>query len=193
VRPSRPHASRTTALRVVPSASPAEDGRALERVATGDVGAMGEVYERHVHALLRFATRVVGPADAEDVVQSTFVRAARIAATYDDRAGSARRWLFGIAARLVQERRRSLARWARVLTRLTAERVGGTAAPEGQADLEQGLRRLTEAKRMVLVLAELEGFGCDEIARLLDVPIGTVWTRLHHARRELRKYYEEDR
>jgi RNA polymerase sigma-70 factor (ECF subfamily) len=152
---------------------------------------MGELYERHVYALLRFAVRVVGAADAEDIVQSTFVRAARVAATYDDRAGSGRPWLLGIAARLVQERRRSLSRWARVLIRLGAEGAGRAALPDLHADIEKGLRGLTEAKRTVLVLAEIEGFGCDEIARMLDVPVGTVWTRLHHARRELRKYYEE--
>jgi len=38
----------------------------------------------------------------------------------------------------------------------------------------------------VLLLAEVEGFSCPEIAEMLDIPVGTVWTRLHHARRELR-------
>ncbi len=179
------------ALRVVPSASSSPDARALQRVAAGDVGAMGEVYERHVRTLLRFAVRVVGAADAEDIVQLTFVRAAKVASTYDDRAGSGRPWLLGIAARLVQERRRSLARWTRVLVRLAAEWRASASIPELQTDIERGLQRLTEAKRTVLVLAEIEGFGCDEIARILGVPVGTVWTRLHHARRELRKYYEE--
>ena len=49
------------------------------------------------------------------------------------------------------------------------------------------------AKRTVLVLAEVEGFSCEELATMLSIPIGTVWTRLHHARRELRRFYEEGR
>jgi RNA polymerase sigma factor (sigma-70 family) len=181
----------TQPLRVAPIATTSPDGLALQRAAAGDVGAIGEVYERHVRTLLRFAVRVVGAADADDIVQSTFVRAAKVSATYDDRAGSARRWLLGIAARLVQERRRSLARWTRALARFGIERGQTVTLPDEHTDLEKGLARLSEAKRSVLVLAEIEGFGCEEIARILDIPIGTVWGRLHHARRELRKYYEE--
>jgi len=170
------------------SASPDTD--ALRRVATGDVGAMGDVYDRHVHALLRFVTRAVGAGDAEDIVQSTFIRAVKMAATYDDRAATGRPWLFGIAVRLVQERRRSLGRFARALVRLhTATATPWMTPRVHPLDLEKALRSLSEAKRVVIVLAEVEGFSCEEIARMLEVPIGTVWTRLHHARRELRKHY----
>ena len=55
-------------------------------------------------------------------------------------------------------------------------------------DLDRGLQQMSEAKRVTLILAEVEGFSCEEIASLLGIPIGTVWTRLHHARRELRHY-----
>jgi DNA-directed RNA polymerase specialized sigma24 family protein len=183
--------SRPLYLVAVPPASP--DASALRRVAQGDVGALGEVYERHVRVLLRFAARVAGPDDAEDIVQATFVRAAKVAGTYDDRAGSGRAWLLGIAARLVQERRRSLARLSRALLRLGAGARPTWAPPQTHSsDIEKGLRHLSDAKRVVLVLAEVEGFSCDEIARMLHVPVGTVWTRLHHARKELRQYYKED-
>jgi RNA polymerase sigma factor (sigma-70 family) len=160
-------------------------------VAQGDVGAIGELYERHAKALLRFASRVAGTADAEDIVQSTFVRATKMAASYDGRSATGRAWLFGIAAHLVQERRRSLMRWASVVLRLRVERRALAAPSVHVSDIEKGLRQLSEAKRTVIVLAEIEGFACHEIARMLNVPIGTVWTRLHHARRELRKYYGE--
>ena len=167
------------------------DAEALRRVADGDVGAIGEVYDRHVQALLRFATRTVGPGDAEDIVQSTFVRAVRMAASYDDRTASGRPWLFGIAVRLVQERRRSLARFARALLRIHAASPTTWVAPRVHVlDIEKGLQRLSHAKRVVIVLAEIEGFSCDEISRMLGVPVGTVWTRLHHARRELRRHCE---
>ena len=64
--------------------------------------------------------------------------------------------------------------------------------PEARTDLDRCLRRLSPAKRSVLLLAEVEGFTCEEIAKMVSIPVGTVWTRLHHARRELRRSYAGD-
>jgi RNA polymerase sigma-70 factor (ECF subfamily) len=55
-----------------------------------------------------------------------------------------------------------------------------------RADVERALARLSEVKRITFVMAEVEGSSCEEIARAMEVPVGTVWTRLHSARRELR-------
>ena len=182
---------KSQAMRLVRALPPTSDVEALRRVAQGDVAALGEVYDRHARALLRFVARAHDPNEAEDVVQAVFVRASRAAATYDGRTESARAWLFGIAARLMQERRRALVRMSRALLRL-AGRTASPPVPEPQhLDLEKGLRRLSDAKRVVLILADVEGFACGEIAEVLGIPIGTVWTRLHHARKELRQYCEE--
>jgi RNA polymerase sigma-70 factor (ECF subfamily) len=54
--------------------------------------------------------------------------------------------------------------------------------------LATALAGLKESKRIVLLLAEVEGLSAEEIATALDVPVGTVWARLHHARREVRKH-----
>ncbi len=187
---------RNRPLRLVGPApvSASDDADVLGRVGRGDVGALGELYDRHASALIGFATRCTGAQDAEDLVQATFVRAARSAATFDGRHGTARSWLFGITAHLVQERRRSFARLARALLRFDVSAVTGasTAPPEEErSDLRKGLDRLSESKRVVLLLAEVEGFSCAEIASMLGVPVGTVWTRLHHARREMRAFYDE--
>ena len=180
------------ALHVVRPKATSPDREALARVAEGDVGALGEVYDRHASALLRFAARAAGPSDAEDVVQTTFVTAAKIAASYDARTDSARAWLFGIAARIVQERRRAIFRLTRALFRVASDRPPTPPPSDAhRADLERGLGGLSESKRVVLLLTEVEGFTCEEIASMLSVPIGTVWTRLHHARKELRCFYEE--
>ena len=53
--------------------------------------------------------------------------------------------------------------------------------------LSQALGRLSEPKRVVLLLAESEGMSSEDIATTLQIPVGTVWTRLHHARRDLRR------
>lgn len=168
------------------------DTLALAQVALGNVGALGEVYDRHAEALLRFATPMVGRTDAEDLVHATFMKTVQIAGSYDGRGVDARRWLFGILVRILRERRRSLARFARALLRLAWEpEPAAPSVPEGRSDLESGLARLAEPKRVVLLLAEVEGYTCPEIAQMLEVPVGTVWTRLHHARQELRAHYDE--
>ncbi len=181
------------AIRLVPNRedrAPA-DTIALKHVAHGDVSALGELYDRHAVALWRFASRAAGQHDAEDLVQQTFVLAARIASTYDGRADSARSWLYGITARLIQERRRSLRRFGRALLRVSEVATRSHVPTDAhRADVERGLRSLSDAKRVVIVLAEIEGYTCEEIAEMLQIPIGTVWTRLHHARKDLRAFYE---
>lgn len=187
---------RARALHLVPPPATAADTVALRRIARGDLSALGELYDRHAVALLRFTARAAGKQDADDLVQATFLKVVRCAATYDGRTDSARPWLFGIAARLLQERRRALVRLGRALTKLArvadVSRSAAVVADSPRSELEQGLMSLSDAKRVVIVLAEVEGYTCDEIAEMLEIPVGTVWTRLHHARKELRSFYESE-
>jgi RNA polymerase sigma-70 factor (ECF subfamily) len=168
-----------------------DDAPVLARLATGDVAALGALYDRHQLAVRRFATRALSHHDdAEDVVQSTFLTAAKIATRYDGRR-NARPWLIGIAARLIQQRSQRLARLARYLFGFAATRERSTdprAAVEARSDLERLGRALSDLparKRVVIVMAEIEGMSCAEIAMELGIPVGTVWTRLHHARKQL--------
>ena len=169
------------------------DTTLMTRIASGDLGALGNLYDRYARDLVRFARRITNAGDAEDIVQTTFLRVLQKAARYDARALSARPWLFGIAARVAQERRRSLRRFAAAVAAFGASafRVA-SSSPETRRDLANALARLSVAKRTALVLAELEGFTSQEIAQMLSIPVGTVWTRLHHARRELKLAYEGD-
>lgn len=173
------------------SRPPLNDAALLLRVAAGEVPAMAALYDRHAPALLRFARRV-DRQDAEDLLQMTFERAAKLAVRYDGRNLSARPWLFAIMTRIAQERTRSLRRFARALGRLRElphRYVMSTV--DTRFDLDRALLRLSTSKRVVLLLADVEGFRCEEIANLLNVPIGTVWTRLHHARKEVRALQSE--
>jgi len=169
----------------------ADDAEAFGRVSAGDLGALGEVFDRHSRPLLRFVQRATGGRDAEDIVQTTFVRAMALASTFDPRAETARPWLFGIASRVVLEQRRALARFTRALGRLRPSSLPTSMIQTEASDVERALGSLSPTKRLVLVLAEIEGYRCEEIATMLDVPIGTVWTRLHHARKEARAWLEE--
>lgn len=173
--------------RVVP---PASDPELVRRLARGEIGALGELYDRYGEALRRFVARATWDAeDVDDLVHATFLEAAKSAARYDGRP-TCRPWLVGIAAHLLRRRRQSFGRLFAVLTSLRSRRT--TAADprpslHARTDLDRALARLSEAKRVTLLMAEVEGFTCQEIATAMHVPVGTVWTRLHAARRELRR------
>ncbi len=169
------------------------DAEALQRLARGETSALAVVYDRHHAVIRRFVARATNEAhDVEDLVHATFLTAAKAAPSFDGRT-SCRPWLFGIAARLLQRRRRSLARWSRALRELAIRQADAHVDPHrdlgARDDLNAvsiALTRLSEAKRVVLCLAEVECLSCEEISDALGVPVGTVWTRLHHARREIR-------
>ncbi len=167
------------------------DGHALAKVAEGNIAALSELYDRHASAIMKFAVRLVAREDAEDLVQATFVKAVSIAASYDDRSANARSWLFGIAAKLASERRRALVRFGRAIGRFAnGARSSETPHTTERLGIERALAGLSAQKRVVLVLAEVEGYTCEQIGEMLGIPIGTVWTRLHHGRKELRALYD---
>lgn len=176
----------------------ADDAALLARIAEGELSALGVLYDRHYLSVLHFSQRVMRGVDgAEDVSQETFLTASRMAYTFDGRA-SCRPWLLGIASRLVLARSRRAARLARFVARLTDHAPDTSAASpqehasrsEQQDQLIRALATLSADKRLVVVLTEVEGLSCAEVAQALDIPVGTVWTRLHHARRALRKQIE---
>ena len=154
-----------------------------------DVGAL---FDAHAAALLRLVERLTGPGGhVEDVVQDVFLvahrRADALAAADNPRA-----WLYGVAVNLCREQRRRRRREG--LWRVWGPRE---AAPEVAADEVAARRQLGEriracvaalpdAQREVVVLYELEGLEGAAIAALLEVPVNTVWTRLHAGRGRLR-------
>jgi RNA polymerase sigma-70 factor (ECF subfamily) len=167
------------------------DAELLARVAAGELAALGTLYDRHREPLRSFVARATcGHADADDLVHDAFLTAARIAARFDGRT-SARPWLIGIAARLVSRRARGLGRIPRILARLAwtgpqvSDPVEVLEARSALGVVAPAVARMTTGKRVVLLMSELEGMTGPEIAEALEIPIGTVWTRLHHARREL--------
>jgi RNA polymerase sigma-70 factor (ECF subfamily) len=162
----------------------------MSRLAGGDSGALGELYDRYQAPIRRFIARATSDAgDVDDLLHATFLAAAKIAARYDGRE-SCRPWLVGIAAQHLRRRHRAFGRFVAVLTSLATARasvVDPRSSLDARPDVERALRLLSEPKRVTFLMAELEGLSCPEIAKALDIPVGTVWTRLHAARRELRQ------
>jgi RNA polymerase sigma-70 factor (ECF subfamily) len=163
----------------------------MGRLAAGESSALGELFDRYREPVRRFVAQATGDAeDVDDLVQATFLEAAKTAARYDGRA-CCRPWLIGIAAQLLRRRRKAVSRFLAVLSSFgaTVRRASEHEQPalDARHDLECALMRLSEAKRIAFLMAEVERQSCAEIAAALGVPIGTVWTRLHAARAELRR------
>ncbi len=172
----------------------ASDAELCARIAGGEVAALGQLFDRHAEAVRRVVGRLgVRPGDVDDVAQATFLDVLEAAKGYDGRA-SARPWLVGMAVIRVRRHRRSLARLATKLAVWSWEPKPEVETPEVSVELrqkaaraERALASLSDKKREVFVLAALEGLPGEEVAKSLGIPVATVWTRLHHARIELRE------
>lgn len=128
----------------------------------------------------------------DDLVQETFIIAYQKAHKYDEKKGEVASWLYGIAANLCRRFGRTRQRAGRFASRL-AQYVGcqpGVEEPEHsmirEEDIEtvrQAIQRIPFKQREVFVLYELEGMAGKDIGDLLNLKEGTVWTRLHYARK----------
>lgn len=182
------------------SAASEPDSALLERIAGGDLDALGMLFERYHHDVRRFLLRLGATSDLDDLVQLSFLEVIGASKNFDGRC-SARAWLLGIAATMVRRQRRSLARMAARLgawVRSRDERQSDTPSDvfdgrETAARLAGALAALSPRKREVFVMVVLEGASGEEAATALGVPLNTIWTRLHHARNELRRALGEER
>jgi RNA polymerase sigma-70 factor, ECF subfamily len=128
-------------------------------------------------------------ADAEDVAQESTLRSYRRFARMRDRSRF-RAWLVRISFRLALDHGRSTRRreqremaWATDLPKPTAEDIA--ASNEFARRLQEAMGTLPEKLRLVLLLTSINGYSLEEVAELLQVPVGTVKSRLHSARRQL--------
>jgi RNA polymerase sigma factor (sigma-70 family) len=172
----------------------ASDSELFEGMARGELGQLGELFDRHHAAVRAFAERIlVSPADADDLVQETFLTASRVASTFEKDA-SARPFLLGIAAQLARRRRRTFARLRAMLESFGRAPSAPHPTPEEEVASDQesaallaAVDRLSLEHREVIGLVDLGGLTGVEAARALGVPVGTVWRRLHDARADVRE------
>jgi len=149
----------------------------------------------HIDALYNFAMYLTrNPPEADDLVQETYLRAFRFAHRFQ--AGThLRAWLFQILRNTfltfyrIREREAAVAEdgvpdWDVPMFHDAPDETGG--ALEAHTDLERAMRRLPEEFRTVLLLAEVEGFPLDEVARVMACPVGTVKSRIFRAKERLR-------
>lgn len=162
----------------------------LRQIGRGDEHAFRALVDRESRYLYGVALALTGnTADAEDVVQETF--AAVLTSKYRG-ASSVRTWLVGILVRRAGMLHRSRRRFASNRTMNAAVPAGetGSAGAEARLDLSTMLGTLSPEHRAVIVLRELQGLTYEEMAAVLGIPRGTVESRLHRAREELRHRYK---
>ncbi|MCC6239305.1 MAG: RNA polymerase sigma factor [Phycisphaerales bacterium] len=162
------------------------DDQLLQRSQCGDERSFGELVDRHAPYLLSIARASLRSVhDAEDVVQECL--AAALKARFDG-SSAVRTWLVGILLRQIALSRRRWRRWRREKDQPPPQPVSdATAAVDARLDLAELLSRLDEDQRQVIILRELEQMSYDQIAEVLNVPRGTVESRLHRARQQLKQ------
>ncbi|MGH8873649.1 MAG: sigma-70 family RNA polymerase sigma factor [Acidimicrobiia bacterium] len=145
------------------------------------------------------------PADAEDVVQETYLKAYRAYHTFQE-GTNLKAWLYRILTNTYINRYRKESRrptevdLGEVEDLYLYRRIGSEASAEAaqsaedrvleglvEADVRQAVENLPEHFRLPVLMADVEGFSYKEIAEILDIPIGTVMSRLHRGRKALQR------
>jgi RNA polymerase sigma-70 factor (ECF subfamily) len=168
-----------------------DDDLLLRRIGEGDRTAMKALYERHSRPLYHFIRTRVGDAfEASDVMQETFLELWRSAGRFDGRS-SARTWIYAIARNKTVDRIRKS---ARVTLRDQPDETVPDDSPSAQDLLEAAsdvsrvracLEKLGEVQRSAIRLAFFEDLSYPEVAEVEGVPVGTIKTRIHHAKKLL--------
>jgi RNA polymerase sigma-70 factor (ECF subfamily) len=180
-----------------------DDAALLAAMARGDAAALATLYARHGQTLYGYLVRLAGdPGTAEEILQDTLLAAWRSAGGFEGRS-AARTWLFGIGRRQAHNRLRGK-RLGWVDLAEVPEVASGEAGPEAAAlagaqreEIAAAMGRISGLHAEVLGLVFVDGMAYAEIAAVLDVPLGTVKSRLSHAKAalaaELRGEREERR
>jgi RNA polymerase sigma-70 factor, ECF subfamily len=167
----------------------------VEKARQGDSAAFHELVDRHARPLFALAFSLSGnAADAEDALQEMFTGAFRGLRGFEGRS-SVKTWLVRILVRQVAGRRRKAGRQPTQPLDAAAEATAAVLAPfgstEARIDVMAAIRTLNPEHRDVVLLREIQGLSYDEIAGVLDVPLGTVESRLFRARQALRERLKE--
>ncbi len=180
-----------------PDRSSAPDGVLIARLRRGDMAALAELYEKYQTPIFRTALAITrDQGAAEDILQECFIRLL----THADRIRTdapVGPWLYRVAINLSCDWIHYRQRWSNLLSKLVGRwmpplRVEWTVEErEIQERVREAIRSLPLPQQVVIVLYYLEGLSLKEIAEILEVPEGTVKSRLHYGREALRERLAE--
>jgi RNA polymerase sigma-70 factor (ECF subfamily) len=173
-----------------------DDAQLIEEALAGDSAAFGQLVTRYQDRLYNTLVHVVGSRDAAyDVVQDAFVQA-YVKLDKFQRASAFYTWLYRIGLNMAISRRRrekpavSVEHAREVLGQEVVDRgelPGARIEQEERAcQVQAGLARISDEHRAILILREVDACSYEQIAEILDLPIGTIRSRLHRARLQLR-------
>jgi RNA polymerase sigma-70 factor (ECF subfamily) len=170
-------------------ANPREEAERIKAASQGNLGAFAELVQTHRMRVLRTATGVLGSVDeAEDVAQDVFIKAWEHLPDYDPR-GSFASWLYRItvntALDVLRKRRADISLDDAQLPSSKEDPEGMALRKDERQRVQAAIAALPPAARAALILREYEQLSYKEIADVLDIPIGTVMSRLNYARRAL--------
>lgn len=177
-----------------------QDAQLIDQALAGDSSAFGLLVRKYQDRLFNSLVHMVGcEEDARDVAQDAFVQAYVKLDTFKREAGFYT-WLYRIAFNVSISRKRR----KRPVVSVEAQRESAGLEPVDEALPTEGLEQservqqvraaislLTEEHRQVLVLREMDGCDYETISEMLEVPVGTVRSRLHRARMQLREQLQE--
>ena len=165
----------------------------IEQAQHGDRNSYGELVRRYYPGTIQVVYRLCGDMRlAEDMTQEAFLRAWSNLPSFRPQS-SLRNWIYRIAVNAALDvlRRRKEETFEDEAVEMIPDRAMGPEAALIEKErvelLQQAMRSLPEAARSVLVLREYGGLSYQEIASVLDVPVGTVMSRLNYARNRLRE------
>ena len=189
----RPAAEAATMPRVSERVS---DGDLIQRIGIGDRNAFEALYRRFARAVFGLALRRLGDRGrAEDALQETFASVWRSASTYRPERGPGAPWLYAVARNAIVDRGRSR---VEIPAEPPEEQAADPGPPE-QAEaswlawrVHLALQDLPESERTLLELAYWSGLSQSEVARFLNIPLGTVKTRTRSALARLADMLEEE-
>jgi RNA polymerase sigma-70 factor (ECF subfamily) len=166
----------------VPAEPRVTDGHLLQRIADGDSAAFETLYRRFARPVFGLALRMLRDRSrAEDAVQETFAAIWRSAASYRPERGPGAPWLYAVARNAIVDRARAR---GEATFADPPDTVAPDAGPDDRAEsayvswrVHSAVQGLPEHEREVLELAYWTGLSQSEVARFLDIPLGTVKTR----------------
>jgi RNA polymerase sigma-70 factor (ECF subfamily) len=166
----------------------------------GDLSTLGELYDRHQRLVFRTALGITGDEQvAADLLHDVFLRMHRFARHIDpDRPLEP--WLYRTTANLTYTWMKRHKRWLRPLEDVAEWLVGNkqqlpayvVEVDEEWKDVQKAIASLSLQQRVVVVLYYINDLSLQEISEILDVPVGTVKSRLYYGRQALKKYLESD-
>jgi RNA polymerase sigma-70 factor (ECF subfamily) len=181
----------------------ADDDRELvDAAARGDREAFDELVRRHGAAMVNLARAMTGgDADAEDLAQEAFVRAWKSLRQFRGES-TFRTWLHAVAVNVIRTHRGRQSRWRRLFQAPAAEADANPVERASRDDgiessvvmrqaIDRALARIPDELREAVVLRDIQGLEYREIAEALDVPIGTVESRIFRGRQRLRPLLDE--